>query len=82
MSRHCERNDSERESDAHNKPIKVTLKYLREGNRAEAQRVQVSWKGNQFLMASHHLVHGRNFVVKCKGTAWWETKIGIGSMQK
>jgi len=26
--------------------------------------------------------HGRNFVVKCGGTAWYETNIVIGSMQK
>jgi len=26
--------------------------------------------------------HGRNFVVKCEGTAWCETNIVIGSMQK
>jgi len=26
--------------------------------------------------------HGRNFVVKCGGTAWCETNIVIGSMQK
>ena len=27
-------------------------------------------------------LHGRNFVVKCGGTAWCETNIEIGSMQK
>jgi len=30
----------------------------------------------------NNIVHGRNFVVKCGGTAWCETNIVIGSTQK
>jgi len=44
-------------------------------------RASSTWYFSNFSVSAV-LNHGRNWVVKCGGTAWCETNIVIGSMQK